>query len=340
MPLMTLNVIFAVLMLPFNLYCSFWLIKIPLNMTGTSFRKLLEDFSGVTFTNTRHGTRKRQRALFYYLAEKTGDPKKAMKIMRTYMASTVPGLAAFIFAQYIAVSTNPNKLTYALIGNCALLIINLALLAAGKIYSKNHPLDEKTAEKLNAEKEKNSKKRVSNIIAYTIVGGFFLTIIVGFILEAGNMYTMPSDNTNQSVGTSSQSPQVINYSTVDSLLSRMGFSTGAEPSYGYLDDRKLLRTVVGRYEDAVFEFYEYTDSETTDLIYNSISYDIAPNLEFKEKEQLEKSIPGDGKMFTFTQDGITYYALYRSNTAVYAFAPENSSLITDVLYKVGYITEI
>lgn len=340
MPLMTLNVIFAVLMLPFNLYCSFWIIKIPLNMTGTSFRELLEDFSGVTFTNTRHGTRKRQRALFYYLAEKTGDPKKAMKIMRTYMASTVPGLAAFILAQYIAISTNPNKLTYALIGNCALLIINLALLAAGKVYSKKHPLDERTAEKLNAEKEKNSKKRVSNIIAYTIVGGFFLTIIVGFILETGNMYTMPTDNTNQSVGTSSQAPQVINYSTVDSLISRIGFSTGAEPSYGDLDSRKLLRTVAGRYEDAVFEFYEYTDSETTDLIYNSISYDIAPNLEFKEKEQLEKSIPGDGKMFTFTQDGITYYVLYRSNTAVYAFAPENSSLITDILYKLGYITEI
>ena len=88
----------------------------------------------------------------------------------------LPGLAALILAEYTAISQHADKTRIAFWGNIILLIINLVLLIAGKIYRKNNPLDEETTEMLEQararEREKGGRK-VRNIIAYTLLGGVF-----------------------------------------------------------------------------------------------------------------------------------------------------------------------
>ena len=62
--------------------------------------------------------------------------------------------------------------------------------------------------------------------------------------------------------------------------------------------------VAGVKGETTFEFYEYSDGETTDGVYNRISYDIAPELEFDQRAEHETELPGGGKQFAITQNGV------------------------------------
>ncbi len=337
---LTFNIIFSIILLPFNLYCSFWIFKEVLNLAGITFREFLEFTSHVTFGSGRHSLKRRQRFLFRFFAEKSSKPEKSRKILYLYGISTLPGLAALILAEYGAVSNHSDKVKYVFIGNLILILINIGLVVAGRIYRRHHPLDEKTAEILEAkrtkEKEEGRKSRKKNIIVYTIVGAFFMTVLIGFNLGIAGVFSeiQPTHNKEQTINTKN-----ISFDDVNTILLKKGFETANIPTtYWFYDENKLTNVTAGIKGNVKFEFYEYTDSESTDGVYNSISYNILQNTELNEQTKHETELTDGGKMFTVTQNGAYYFAMYKNNTVIYAYSPENSNEIHNILIEIGYLS--
>lgn len=336
--LLVLNILFSILMLPLNLYCSFWIFNNTLNSLGVTFKEFLGHFAGqapLPDTNDKLG--RNQRRIFKYLASKSSNPSKIAKSLYAYGICTLPGLAALTLAEYASLSSNPNKLKYAFIGNIVLLIINIALLFIGKIYKQNHPLDEATAqiisEKRANEKDEDRKYKIKNIIVYTLAGAFFISVIMIFNLAAGNVagFELPQyQNTQPSA--------VTDYYDVHDVLDERNFETAnISTTYWEFDEEKLIHVISGIKEDVYFEYYEYTNNETVDSVYSRICYDISQDMEDSERTKHETELSGGGKMFTITEDGIYTAVLYEDNTVVYAHSPEKSTEINDILAELGYI---
>lgn len=333
----TLHMIFSILLMPFNLYCSFWIFQEVLKLAGITFREFLSRTTHVSFGDGREGIRRRQRFLFRFFAEISPEPEKSRKILNVYGISTCPGLAAMILAAYGAASRHPNKVTHVVIGNLILVLVNLGLLAARRIYKRKHPPDERTAEIPEAKKtEERRKFRVKDIIVYTIVGALFLTVLVGFHLGlAGVVANMqPTQNTEQTTP-----PKKIAFDDVNTILRNRGFETANIPTTcWFYDENKLANVTAGIKGDTRFEFYEYTDGETTGEVYNRISCDIAQDMEFKERSEHETALPHGGKLFTVTQNGVSSFVLCQNNTVVYAYSPEYANEIHDILSEIGYVS--
>lgn len=334
------NMIFSILLLPFNLYCSFWLFKEVLNLAGITFREFLSLNSHMSFGSGRHGLKRKKRFLFHFFAERSSEPEKSRKILSFYGISTFPGLAALILAEYGAMSNHSNKVTYVFIGNLILILINIGLLAAGRIYRRNHPLDEKTAEILEAKrtkaKEKGRKLRIKNIIIYTIFGAFFMTVLIGMHLVLAGIFSQIQPIHNQEQTSNSR---IITFDDVNTILREKGFETANIPTtYWFYDENKLANVTSGIKGDTKFEFYEYTDGETTGDVYNSISYNISQNMEFDERIKRETELPNGGKMFTVTHNGVYSLAMYQKNTLIYAYSSEESNEIHDILVEIGYLS--
>lgn len=134
----TLNIIFSILLLPVNFCCAFWLFREALNLTGMTFKEFLKFTSDLDLTSPspQRQMQKRQRFLTDFFQEKSSDPQKSIRLMRTFGICTLPGAAALALVMYCAI--NPNNLKYAFIGNLILMSINIALAIWGKFYRKNH----------------------------------------------------------------------------------------------------------------------------------------------------------------------------------------------------------
>lgn len=160
-------------------------------------------------------------------------------------------------------------------------------------------------------------------------GAFLLTIIVGFKLAA--------DGREQIAGRFENTrPIMVDFSDVHTVLSDRGFETANVPTtYWFYDEDKLTNVVSGIKEGTAFEFYEYTDGETTDGVFNSISYDISQKMEQSERDEKITELPGGGKMFHMTENGIFSLVLYKHNTVIYAHSNEKSTDILDILSELG-----
>ena len=119
-----------------------------------------------------------------FFNEKSSNPQKSIKLLWLFAICTLPGLAALLVATYVALY--PEKLKFAFLCNLILVLVNIALVIAGRIYRKNHPLDDATAEKLNEkqlkEKEHGRKSRAKSIIVYSLIGALFLGILLFFMM--------------------------------------------------------------------------------------------------------------------------------------------------------------
>lgn len=62
-----------------------------------------------------------------------------------------------------------------------------------------------------------------------------------------------------------------------------------------------------------------------------------PEVTSQQREEWSQSLPYGGERCTLTRDGVTYDVLYWGNTVVYAYAPEGSEEITDLLVELHYI---
>ena len=112
------NIIVSILLVPINLFCSFWIFKEALNQAGVTFGEALRHFSNKPLVGTsRTRLQKNQRRIFHYLAEKAEDPEQIRKLLRWYGISTLPGLAALILAEFGIIIPFANKEQYIFAGN-------------------------------------------------------------------------------------------------------------------------------------------------------------------------------------------------------------------------------
>lgn len=329
------SIIFSIILLPVNLRCAFWLFRESMNLTGMTFKEFLETTSSETLslnTGSRQ-LKKRQRFLISFFKVKSSDPQKSIRLLWTFGICTLPGLAALNLAVYAAMHI--DKLKYAFIGNLILVAINIALVIWGKIYRKNNPLDDVTAEKLNAkrmkEKEYGRKKRAKNIIVYSLVGAFFLGILLFFMMGiSGISQSRQYQQSQQTV--------ISIHADLTTLLNEKGYETANIPTtYWEIDENKLLHVAAGVKGDSKFEFYGYSDDETVDLVYNQIVYLTAPELENSERESHETSLPDGNRMFTIVIDGVYYLVMYRNDTVIYAYSPDSLNEINEILTGIGYL---
>lgn len=326
------SIIFSIILLPVNLRCAFWLFREAMNLTGMTFKEFLETTSSERLSPDigRHRFRKRQRFFINFFKEHSSDPQKSIRLLWTFGICTLPGLAALNLAGYAAMHI--DKLKYAFIGNLILVAINIALVIWGKIYRKNNPLDDVTAEKLNAkriqEKEYGGKKRAKSILVYSLVGAFFLGILLFFMMGISGISQYQQY----------QQTAISIHSDLITLLNEKGYETANIPTtYWEIDENKLLHVAAGVKGDSKFEFYGYSDDETVDLVYNQIVYLTAPELENSERENHETHLPDGNKMFTIVIDGVYYLVMYRNDTVIYAYSPDSLNEINEILTGIGYL---
>ena len=132
-------------------------------------------------------------------------------------------------------------------------------------------------------KRASRKARTKLIIVYTLVGTFFFAILLGFYLGIANISADHSENTE--------------HGDVITVLSEKGFETANIPTtFWSYDENKLANVCAGVKDDTRFEFYEYTDSETTDLVYKSIVIDITQDMEPSERAEHETELLDSSKM--------------------------------------------
>lgn len=329
------SIIFSIILLPVNLRCAFWLFLEAMNLTGMTFKEFLETTSSERLSpNTgRHRFRKRQRFFINFLKEHSLDPQKSIRLLWTFGICTLPSLATLNLAVYAAMHI--DKLKYAFIGNLILVAINIALVIWGIIYRKNNPLDDVTAEKLNAkriqEREFSGKKRAKSIIVYSLVGAFFLGGLLFFMM---GMSGISQSRQYQQL----QQTAISIHSDLITLLNEKGYETANIPTtYWKIDENKLLHVAAGVKGDSKFEFYGYSDDETIDLVYNQIVYLTAPELENSERESHETSLPDGNKMFTIVINGVYYLVMYRNDTVIYAYSPDSLNEINEILTGIGYL---
>ena len=176
------TIVFSLALLPINFCCAFWIFQAALDLTGMTFQQFLGFSSDTVFPSGRAGLSRRRRFLTRFFQEKSSQPEKSIRLLWAFGYCTLPGLAALLLAQYAAASGSEHKLTYALIGDLVLLLLNIALAYAGRVYRKRHPLDEALKAKRAQEKQAGRKRRARAISAYSIVGAFFFAILLAFDL--------------------------------------------------------------------------------------------------------------------------------------------------------------
>lgn len=336
MKLQLFSIIFSMILLPANLCCAFWLFQEAMNLTGMTFREFLEMTSSETasLSTGRHKLGKTQRFLVRFFKEKSSDPQKSIRFLWTFGICTLPGLAALNLAGYAAM--HADKLKYAFTGNLILVAVNIALIIWGKIYRNNNPLDDITAERLNAkrmqEKEHGRRNRWKSVIIYSLAGAFFLGIFLFFMRGISDMSQSQQYQKTQQTAISVHGDLIT-------LLNEKGYETANIPTtYWEVDEDKLLHVAAGVKGDSKLEFYGYSDDETVDLVYSQIVYLTAPELEKAERESHETSLPDGSRMFTIVIDGVYYLIMYRNDTVIYAYSPHSLNEINEILTGIGYGT--
>ena len=336
-----LNIMFSIILLPVNLGCAFWIFREAMNLTGMTFKEFLAFTSDVNLegASPQRRMRKRKRFLTAFFREKSSDPQKSLRLLWIFGICTLPGAAAMALAVYSAL--NPENLKYAFIGNLILVFINAILVIYGKIYRKSHPLDEILAERLAEKRCRETadgrKSRRKNIIVYSFVGALFLGVLVFFMLLIAGVSTARI-GTHGWAGKPSYSSS-ISREDVDAVLKEKGYETAEIPvTYWELDENKLMYVCAGVKGDSKFEYYEYNNGETIDLVYNQISYNISPDMEPAERKNHETELSNGNKMFTVVVNGVYYLVLYQGNTLIYAYSPDSLDEINDILIQLGYLS--
>lgn len=321
------QIVFSLILLPVNLCCAFWIFEEALSLTGMTFREFLAAPPHPVFPSGSAGVRRRQRFLVRFFREHSREPEKSIRLLRAFGFCTLPGLAALILAEYAAISANPDKLAHVFIGNLALVLLNIALAFSGRIYRKKHPQDAQLAAKRAEEKQRGRKNRARNIVVYSLVGAFFFAVLLFFHLGMAGSF-------------GARRAERAGHEKVSAVLAERGFETANMPTtYWFLDESKLMYVCAGAKGQSKFEFYEYTDGETTDGVYRAMVSDLSQDMEQQEREDCETVFSGGGRLFARKKDGVYHLVMVQGNSAVYAYAPESLEEINEILLQIGYLKE-
>lgn len=140
----TICILFSILLVPVNLLCTHWMTQEAVHLTGMTYMEFLKTTSGISASSVR-----RKRNWWYYVHffnEYSANPEKSICFMRMHVAAVLPSVAAmYLLARVYA---SPDRVSFAMTGNCILLAVNLVLAAGGALYRRIHPLDPVAAEKL------------------------------------------------------------------------------------------------------------------------------------------------------------------------------------------------
>lgn len=196
------NIVFSVLLLPVNLFCSSWMFQETLKLSGMTFREFLNHLQdkvpsipGSTLGRQR-AMAERRSIILSYLLETSSNPTRTRTLFKGYCYGVIPGFLALSLMSYTGFAVrNADQTPTAFIGNLLLLTINAALFVIGKIYKSKNPLDMRAEEKLEQKRKKerreNSKNRIKNTIVYTMVGAFFFGCPTILWFGYGGNHTSP-----------------------------------------------------------------------------------------------------------------------------------------------------
>ena len=321
--------LFSFLLVPWYLYCTAWIGGELFALSGMTFWEFVQKGQDrVPMATSHHLSRKRRnRAVLALLMETRSDPEETRRLFRRYCYSTLPGFLAFVPSLIPGMWGNWQVF---LVWDVVLFLVGLVIKAQGRGYRRKHRLDPLQEEKLEARQRRQNKTFFTgkSLVVYGLVGLFFLGMFVVIVTGGGQMFSIWSNQ--QSVAP--------DFYDVHEVVYEAGFETANIPTtYWRYEEQKLGNVVSGLKDGAGFEYYEYYDDETVDLVYNQICSDIAPEMTAQPREEWSQSLPNGGERCTLTRDGVTYEVLYWGNTVVYAYAPEGSEEITDLLVKLRYI---
>lgn len=175
------------------------------------------------------------------------------------------------------------------------------------------------------------KKHNVGIVIFNV-----LIVVLLFAFVGGAVWPMITAERKQQVSVSTE--KLMDHSETKELLEQRGFNTVDMPtSYWFFDENKLMFVASGEKGSSKVEFYEYNDGETTDGVYNRISYDFNQNLEPKDRENYERQLNQGGKIFEMNIQGTYNVVAYRDNTVVYARCLEQDyDEIMKIVEEIGY----
>ena len=320
---------FSFLLIPWYLYCTAWIGRELFALSGMTFWEFVQKGEGrvPTATSSRHSRSRRNRAILSLLMETSRDQEETLPLFKRYCYST--SLAFLPFIPSLIPGMWDNWKVF-LAWDVALFLAGLVIKAQGRGYREKHRLDPLQEEELEARQRRQNKTFLTkkSLVVYGLVGLYFLGLFVVIITGGGQIFRA-GDN---------QQRVAPDFYDVHEAVSDAGFETANIPTtYWRYEEQKLGNVVSGLKDGAGFEYYEYYDDETVDLVYNQICSDIAPEMTAQPREEWSQSLPNGGERCTLTRDGVTYEVLYWGNTVVYAYAPEGSEEITDLLVELNYI---
>ena len=321
--------LFSFLLIPWYLYCTAWIGGELFALSGLTFWEFVQKGQDrVPMATSHHLSRKRRnRAVLALLMETSSDPEETRRLFGRYCYSTLPAFLTFIPSLIPGMWGNWKIF---LVWDVVLFLVGVVIKAQGKGYREKHHLDPLQEEKLEDRQRRQNKTFLTgkSLAVYGLVGLFFLGMFVVIVTGGGQMFSIWSNQ--QSVAP--------DFYDVHEVVYEAGFETANIPTtYWRYEEQKLGNVVSGLKDGAGFEYYEYYDDETVDLVYNQICSDIAPEMTAQPREEWSQSLPNGGERCTLTRDGVTYDVLYWGNTVVYAYAPEGSEEITDLLVELNYI---
>lgn len=321
--------LFSFLLVPWYLYCTAWIGGELFALSGLTFWEFVQKGQDRVpmATSHRRSRSRRTRAVLGLLLETSSDPEETQRLFRRYCYSTLPAFLAFVPSLIPGMWGNWQVF---LVWDVVLFLVGLVIKTQGKGYREKHHLDPLQEEKLEDRQRRQNKTFLTgkSLVVYGLFGVFFLGMFVVIVTGGGQMFSIWSNQQNVAP----------DFYDVHEAVSDAGFETANIPTtYWRYEEQKLGNVVSGLKDGAGFEYYEYYDDETVDLVYNQICSDIAPEMTAQPREEWSQSLPNGGEEFTLTRDGVTYYVLYWGNTVVYAYAPEGSEEITDLLVELNYI---
>lgn len=322
---------FSFVLIPWYLYCTAWIGRELFALSGMTFWEFVQKGQGrvPTATSHRRSRSRRTRAVLGLLLETSSDPEETRRLFGRYCYSTLPGFLAFVPSLIPGMWGNWQVF---LAWDVVLFLVGLVIKAQGRGYRRKHHLDPIQEEELEARKRRQNKTFLTgkSLVVYGLFGVFFLGMFVVIVTGGGQLFRMGG----------SQRSVAPDFYDVHTAVTEAGFETANIPTtYWRYEEQKLGNVVSGLKDGAGFEYYEYYDDETVDLVYNQICSDIAPEMTAQPREEWSQSLPNGGERCTLTRDGVTYDVLYWGNTVVYAYAPEGSEEITDLLVELHYIQE-
>lgn len=320
----------SVLMIPWYLYCTSWMFQELCALSGLTFWEFIEKGQNRVpmATHSRRSRSRRTRAVLGVLLETSEDPEETQRLFRRYCYSTLPAAAAMFPISMVAVG---GQTWLPLVVDGAIFLLGLVLKFQAGSYRTRHPRNLQTEAKLEQRRAKDQKAYPMGKLAggYVVFGLFFLGMAAIIFLGASGAFQ------RQSKPTTGVEPPTLH--SVDTMLYAMGFETeDVSTSYWMYEESKLEQQVAGTTLDERFEFYVYSNDDSSLGAYNAICYDLTRDLEPDQRDAYEESLPFGGEGFTYTRDGITYYVLCWENTVVYAYAPEGGERISNMLEGLEY----